>query len=58
MYNKSQTKIQLKSYFLSYTSGDASNNEEETPYYDFLYIPHPRPVTGMSWRKTSPFMPR
>jgi hypothetical protein len=26
--------------------------------YDFVYLSHPRAVTGVSWRKISKFMPR
>ena len=26
--------------------------------FSYIYLPHPRTVTGFSWRKTSKFMPR
>ena len=26
--------------------------------YGFIYVAHPRPVTGFSWRDTSKYMPR
>jgi len=30
----------------------------EKIYYDFVYLAHPRAVTGFSWRQTSKYMPK
>ena len=32
--------------------------ESSRENYGFIYIAHPRPVTGFSWRDTSKYMPR
>ncbi|XP_062621591.1 dmX-like protein 2 [Saccostrea cucullata] len=32
--------------------------KKEEQHYSFIYIAHPRAVTGFSWRKTSKYMPR
>ncbi|VDI15898.1 Hypothetical predicted protein [Mytilus galloprovincialis] len=32
--------------------------KKEELHYSFVYVAHPRTVTGFSWRKTSKFMPR
>ncbi|XP_033729309.1 dmX-like protein 2, partial [Pecten maximus] len=32
--------------------------KKEVHHYSFVYIAHPRAVTGFSWRKTSKYMPR
>lgn len=32
--------------------------KKEEQHYAFIYIAHPRAVTGFSWRKTSKYMPR
>ncbi|KAK3098460.1 hypothetical protein FSP39_019692 [Pinctada imbricata] len=47
-------KIQLP---LTRIDSVASPKKEEL-HYSFVYIAHPRAVTGFSWRKTSKYMPR
>lgn len=42
---------------LSRQDGYPSPRKEEL-HYSFVYICHPRAVTGFSWRKTSRYMPR
>ncbi|XP_071118494.1 dmX-like protein 2 isoform X1 [Haliotis cracherodii] len=37
---------------------DSISPKVEEQHYSFVYISHPRAVTGFSWRKTSKFMPR
>jgi hypothetical protein len=32
--------------------------KKEEQHYSYIYIAHPRAVTGFSWRKTSKYMPR
>lgn len=34
------------------------DSEEHRENYGFIYVAHPRPVTGFSWRDTSKYMPR
>ena len=36
----------------------AQDDSNKTDSYSFIYIAHPRAVTGFSWRKTSKYMPR
>ncbi|KAL3867333.1 hypothetical protein ACJMK2_044544 [Sinanodonta woodiana] len=47
-------KIQLP---LSHADSSISPRREDLNY-SFVYIAHPRAVTGFSWRKTSKYMPR
>ncbi|KAK6180445.1 hypothetical protein SNE40_012599 [Patella caerulea] len=37
---------------------DSISPKKEELHYSFVYIAHPRAVTGFSWRKTSKYMPR
>lgn len=39
-----------------FTPTDLSSQEK--PDFSFIYLAHPRSVTGFSWRKTSKYMPR
>ncbi|KAJ8305006.1 hypothetical protein KUTeg_018589 [Tegillarca granosa] len=48
-------KVQL--HPLCRTDSIVSPKKEEL-HYSFVYIAHPRAVTGFSWRKTSKYMPR
>lgn len=45
-------------YFKVLQQLNLSNNQEPKLEYDFVYLAHPRAVTGISWRKISKFMPR
>ena len=38
----------------TFVAEDLGGNET----YGFIYVAHPRPVTGFSWRDTSRYMPR
>ncbi|XP_064475038.1 dmX-like protein 2 [Ornithodoros turicata] len=38
--------------------GNRSQNGDKQRSFSFVYLAHPRAVTGVSWRKTSKFMPR
>ncbi len=33
-------------------------NQELSIEYDYVYLAHPRAVTGFSWRQISKFMPK
>ncbi|XP_051236189.1 dmX-like protein 2 isoform X3 [Dicentrarchus labrax] len=37
---------------------DPSDKKPPPVHFSFVYLAHPRSVTGMSWRKTSKFMPK
>ncbi|XP_023264551.1 dmX-like protein 2 isoform X3 [Seriola lalandi dorsalis] len=37
---------------------DPSDKKPLPVHFSFVYLAHPRSVTGMSWRKTSKFMPK
>ncbi|XP_069030192.1 dmX-like protein 2 isoform X2 [Embiotoca jacksoni] len=37
---------------------DPSDKKAPPVHFSFVYLAHPRSVTGMSWRKTSKFMPK
>ncbi|XP_033181830.1 LOW QUALITY PROTEIN: dmX-like protein 2 [Anabas testudineus] len=37
---------------------DPSDKKPVPIHFSFVYLAHPRSVTGMSWRKTSKFMPK
>ncbi|XP_036950355.1 dmX-like protein 2 isoform X6 [Acanthopagrus latus] len=37
---------------------DLSDKRPPPVHFSFVYLAHPRSVTGMSWRKTSKFMPK
>ncbi|XP_047436100.1 dmX-like protein 2 isoform X4 [Mugil cephalus] len=37
---------------------DPSDKKSATVNFSFVYLAHPRSVTGMSWRKTSKYMPK
>ncbi|XP_035538260.1 dmX-like protein 2 isoform X3 [Morone saxatilis] len=37
---------------------DPSDKRPPPVHFSFVYLAHPRSVTGMSWRKTSKFMPK
>uniref|UniRef100_A0A671XSN3 Dmx-like 2 n=1 Tax=Sparus aurata TaxID=8175 RepID=A0A671XSN3_SPAAU len=37
---------------------DLSDKRSPPVHFSFVYLAHPRSVTGMSWRKTSKFMPK
>ncbi|CAK6975488.1 dmX-like protein 2 isoform X1 [Scomber scombrus] len=37
---------------------DLSDKKPPPVHFSFVYLAHPRSVTGMSWRKTSKFMPK
>ncbi|XP_034536057.1 dmX-like protein 2 isoform X4 [Notolabrus celidotus] len=37
---------------------DPSDKKTPLVHFSFVYLAHPRSVTGMSWRKTSKFMPK
>ncbi|XP_041799454.1 dmX-like protein 2 isoform X4 [Chelmon rostratus] len=37
---------------------DISDKKPPPVHFSFVYLAHPRSVTGMSWRKTSKFMPK
>ncbi|XP_069381921.1 dmX-like protein 2 isoform X1 [Paralichthys olivaceus] len=37
---------------------DPSDKKSTPVHFSFVYLAHPRSVTGMSWRKTSKFMPK
>ena len=37
---------------------DSVSPKKEELHYSFIYIAHPRAVTGFSWRKTSRYMPK
>ncbi|CAJ1049385.1 dmX-like protein 2 isoform X3 [Xyrichtys novacula] len=37
---------------------DPSDKKPPLVHFSFVYLAHPRSVTGMSWRKTSKFMPK
>ncbi|XP_055363306.1 dmX-like protein 2 isoform X2 [Betta splendens] len=37
---------------------DPSDKKPVPVHFSFVYLAHPRSVTGMSWRKTSKFMPK
>nr|XP_054588314.1 dmX-like protein 2 isoform X3 [Nothobranchius furzeri] len=37
---------------------DSSEKKPAPVHFSFVYLAHPRSVTGMSWRKTSKFMPK
>lgn len=37
---------------------DATNHPMSELDYSFIYIAHPRAITGVSWRKTSKYIPR
>lgn len=37
---------------------DSISPKRDEIQYSFIYIAHPRAVTGFSWRKTSKYMPR
>lgn len=41
-----------------FTPPDASVSEQGELNFSFIYLAHPRSVTGFSWRKTSKYMPR
>lgn len=52
-----------KCYINSFSSGPAQNvstgpHPMSETTYSFVYIAHPRAVTGISWRKTSKYTPR
>ncbi|KAI7790177.1 dmX-like protein 2 isoform X2 [Triplophysa rosa] len=37
---------------------DVSDKKASAVHFSFVYLAHPRTVTGFSWRKTSKYMPR
>nr|XP_043886316.1 dmX-like protein 2 isoform X1 [Solea senegalensis] len=37
---------------------DPSDKKPPSVHFSFVYLAHPRSVTGMSWRKTSKYMPK
>ncbi|XP_044049650.1 dmX-like protein 2 isoform X6 [Siniperca chuatsi] len=37
---------------------DPSDKKSPPVHFSFVYLAHPRSVTGMSWRKTSKYMPK
>lgn len=37
---------------------DPSDKKPSPVHFSFVYLAHPRSVTGMSWRKTSKYMPK
>lgn len=37
---------------------DPSDKKPVPIHFSFVYLAHPRSVTGMSWRKTSKYMPK
>ncbi|KAM3624895.1 uncharacterized protein V6R79_003682 [Siganus canaliculatus] len=37
---------------------DVTDKKPTAVHFSFVYLAHPRSVTGMSWRKTSKFMPK
>ncbi|PVD19781.1 hypothetical protein C0Q70_20272 [Pomacea canaliculata] len=37
---------------------DSISPKRDTLHYSFVYISHPRAVTGFTWRRTSKYMPR
>nr|XP_061796137.1 dmX-like protein 2 [Nerophis lumbriciformis] len=37
---------------------DPSDKKPPAVHFSFVYLAHPRSVTGMSWRKTSKYMPK
>uniref|UniRef100_UPI0037E8A65A dmX-like protein 2 isoform X5 n=1 Tax=Semicossyphus pulcher TaxID=241346 RepID=UPI0037E8A65A len=37
---------------------DPSDKKSPLVHFSFVYLAHPRSLTGMSWRKTSKFMPK
>ena len=37
---------------------DSISPKKDELNYSFVYISHPRAVTGLSWRLTSKYMPR
>lgn len=37
---------------------DLPDKKAPPVHFSFIYLAHPRSVTGMSWRKTSKFMPK
>lgn len=37
---------------------DPSDKKSGLVHFSFVYLAHPRSVTGMSWRKTSKYMPK
>ncbi|XP_075875590.1 dmX-like protein 1 isoform X2 [Nelusetta ayraudi] len=41
-----------------FTPPESSAGVQEGLTFSFIYLAHPRSVTGFSWRKTSKFMPR
>lgn len=41
-----------------FTPPESSAGVQEGLTFSFIYLAHPRSVTGFSWRKTSKYMPR
>lgn len=37
---------------------DLSDKKHHHVHFSFVYLAHPRSVTGVSWRKTSKYMPK
>lgn len=37
---------------------DVTDKKVSTVHFSFVYLAHPRTVTGFSWRKTSKYMPK
>jgi len=52
-------KIFVSVHFPLLSRGDSLvSPKKEELHFSFVYVAHPRAVTGFSWRKTSKFMPR
>lgn len=54
-YNTNKWKSCIARLF---TPPDASVSLQGELAFSFVYLAHPRSVTGFSWRKTSKYMPR
>ncbi|GAB6032390.1 hypothetical protein CHUAL_011029 [Chamberlinius hualienensis] len=57
-YESRPVGFPIKNFDVNNSTSSLSNSTVEEVNYGFIYIAHPRAVTGLSWRKTSKYMPK